>query len=343
MVVLFRCRHDQVTAGANVWFLCPIEGMNTVNPRELGRVAVLMGGTSSERTISLMTGEGVLAALKSRGVDAIAFDPAEHDMSELKLLGTNRAFVALHGRHGEDGTVQGALELLRIPYTGSGVMASAVAMDKCMTKDVWCANGLPMPRGVTLSVAERRPEALTRAVEKLGLPFIVKPPTGGSSIGVTIVRAASELIGALEAAAAHGPVALCEEFIEGDEVTCAILALDGAPQALPVIRIAAPEGKYDYENKYFTEDVTYHCPSGLPDDIEARVRDLTVKAFTALRCRGWGRADLMIRKSDRRPMLLEMNTSPGMTGHSLVPMAAARAGIEYDELCLRIAAGARLD
>jgi len=317
--------------------------MSTVDASRLGRVAVLMGGKSSERAVSLMSGQGVLEALKRQGVDAFAFDPAEHDLSELRMLGANRAFICLHGRYGEDGTVQGALELMGIPYTGSGVMASAIAMDKCMTKKVWSAHGLPMPVGLTIPVTERRPAVLWPIGEQLGYPFIVKPPTGGSSIGVTKVTSQEGIIPALESAAAHGPTALCEEFVEGDEVTCAVLALDGAPRALPVIRIAAPDGRYDYQNKYFSEDVKYHCPSGLDENTEARVRELTVKAFAALGCRGWGRADLMVRRSDRRPVLLEMNTSPGMTSHSLVPMAASKAGISYDELCLQLAASARLD
>jgi D-alanine-D-alanine ligase len=317
--------------------------MDHINPKALGRVAVLMGGTSCEREISLMTGNGVLAALKASGVDAFAFDPAEHNLIELKVLGVDRAVICLHGRHGEDGTVQGALELLRLPYTGSGVMASAIAMDKCMAKAVWLSKGLPMPRGLSIACSERDPNKLAAIGAHLGYPFIIKPPAGGSSIGVTKVARFDQVAAALEAAAPYGATALCEEFVDGVEATCGVLAFDGSAKALPVVRIAAPNGDYDYQNKYFSDDVAYHCPSGLTDDVEHRVRELAVLAFNALNCRGWGRADFMIRKSDRRPMLLEMNTSPGMTSHSLLPMAAAQAGIGYEELCLQVAAAARLD
>lgn len=310
---------------------------------DFGKVAVLMGGSSAEREISLMSGGGVLAALQSQGVDAHAFDPAERDLSELRRDGFQRCFIALHGRHGEDGTVQGALELLGIPYTGSGVMASAVAMDKVMTKRVWLHEGLPTPRYVVLGTGEHD-AAHTRTVpDSLGLPLIVKPPHEGSSIGVTKVAGYSQMQGAVELAARYDAEVLCEEFIEGEEVTCPVIGTGASARALPVVKIVAPEGAYDYQNKYFTDEVAYLVPSGLPAAEEAEIQRLVLAAFRALGCRGWGRADLMIRDSDRRPFLLEMNTSPGMTSHSLVPKSAAAAGIPYEALCVQLLSLARLD
>jgi D-alanine-D-alanine ligase len=311
--------------------------------RALGKVAVLMGGRSAEREISLLSGGGVLQALREAGVDAQAFDPAQRELVELKREAFSRVFVALHGRHGEDGTVQGALELLGIPYTGSGVLASAIAMDKVMTKRVWAAEGLPTPRWVCLAPSEQGPELLARVPGELGLPLIVKPPREGSSIGVTKVAAATQMQDAVRLAARHDPDVLCEEFIEGEEVTCPVVGTGAQAVALPVVRIEAPDGAYDYQNKYFTDAVRYHCPSGLPAAEEAEIRRLTLAAYRALGCRGWGRADLMIRARDRRPFLLEMNTAPGMTSHSLVPMSARTAGIAYGELCLRLLAAAALD
>ena len=316
----------------------------SVDPAALGRVAVLMGGSSAEREISLMSGGGVLAALRSQGVDAHAFDPAERELAALKREGVARCFVALHGRHGEDGTVQGALELLGIPYTGSGVMASAIAMDKVMTKRVWQAAGLPTPRWVTLARgAQQGRERLMAVPDELGLPLIVKPPHEGSSIGVTKVLGYSQMQQAVALAARHDDEVLCEEFVEGEELTCPLLGSGEEAVALPVIRIRAPAAGYDYENKYFTDAVQYHCPSGLTDAEEAEVRRLALAAYRSLGCRGWGRADLMLRGSDRRAFLLEMNTSPGMTGHSLVPMSARAAGLSYERLCLLLLAGASLD
>ena len=311
--------------------------------RALGKVAVLMGGTSAEREISLMSGNGVLTALRSQGVDAQAFDPAERDLVELKRDGFARCFVALHGRHGEDGTVQGALELLGIPYTGSGVMASAIAMDKVMTKRLWLAEGLPTPRYVVLG-SDAQTAAHTRAVpDTLGLPLIVKPPHEGSSIGVTKVAGYSQMQQAVELATRFDAEVLCEEFIEGEEVTCPVIGEGAAARALPVVRIVAPEGAYDYQNKYFTDDVKYLVPSGLPAVEEAEIQRTVLAAYRSLDCRGWGRADLMIRGADRRAFLLEMNTSPGMTGHSLVPKSAAAAGIGYEALCVMLLQSARLD
>lgn len=311
--------------------------------QDLGKVAVLMGGTSAERDISLMSGGGVLAALQSLGVDAQAFDPAERELSELKRLGISRCVISLHGRHGEDGTVQGALELLGIPYTGSGVMASAVAMDKVMTKRIWLAESLPTPRHVWLPPGEQDGEHVRAIPGTLGLPLIVKPPREGSSIGVTKVTCKADLQAAVSLAARYDPDVLCEEFIDGLEVTCPVIGEGATAQALPVVRIAAPEGAYDYQNKYFTDVVQYHCPSGLPAAEEREIQRLALAAYRALGCRGWGRADLMIRAADRQPFLLEMNTSPGMTSHSLVPMSARAMGIDYPQLCLLIASQARLD
>ena len=295
-----------------------------------------MGGDSAERAISLMSGTGVLNALRSQGVDAHAFDPAERDLVELRREGYARCFIALHGRHGEDGTVQGALELIGIPYTGSGVLASAITLDKVMTKRVWIAEGLPTPRWLALP-RDRQDREHARAVpDQLGLPLIVKPPHEGSSIGVTKVAGYSQMLDAVALAAQYDPVVLCEEFIEGDEITCPVLGEGDTARALPVIRIVAPEGAYDYQNKYFTDDTHYLVPSGLPEAEEREVQRIVVEAYRALGCRGWGRADLMVRASDRKPFLLEMNTSPGMTSHSLVPMSAKAAGMSYEQLCLHL-------
>ena len=317
--------------------------MSQLDPKTLGKVAVLFGGTSAEREISILSGTGVLAALRARGVDAHAFDPAARELSELRHDGFARCFVALHGRHGEDGTVQGALELLGIPYTGSGVMASSVAIDKVMTKRIWQADGLSTPRYVRLAWDQQSREQVHAVPDVLGLPLVVKPPREGSSIGVTKVMGYSQMQDAVTLAARYDADVLCEEFIEGEEVTCAVLGQGLDAVALPVVRIAAPDGAYDYQNKYFTDDVKYHCPSGLPDAEEHAIRQLSLAAYRTLGCRGWGRVDLMIRASDRRPFLLELNTSPGMTTHSLVPMSARAAGIEYEDLCLRVLASAALD
>ncbi len=310
---------------------------------QFGKTAVLMGGESAERDISLLTGQGVLAALQSRGVDAHAFDPAVRPLHELKADGFARCFIALHGRFGEDGCVQGALELLRLPYTGSGVMASSIAMDKVMTKRVWVAEGLATPRYQWLASHERTREHLRSVPDVLGLPLIVKPPREGSSIGVSKVQGYSDMEAAVQLAGRYDADVLCEEFIDGEEVTCPILGTGEDAQALPVVRIVAPEQGYDYENKYFTDVVQYHCPSGLPAQEEMAIQELVLKAYRSLGCRGWGRADLMIRASDRKPFLLEMNTSPGMTGHSLVPISARAAGIGYEDLCLRMLAACSLD
>jgi D-alanine-D-alanine ligase len=309
----------------------------------LGKVAVLMGGQSAEREVSLMSGQGVLQALRSAGVDAHAFDPADRDVGDLKREGFDRCFIALHGRYGEDGTVQGALELMGLPYTGSGVMASSIAMDKTMTKRVWLAEGLPTPRYVLVRREQLRSVPLESLVERLGLPMIVKPAREGSSIGVTKVTLAQDLPAALAAAAQCDADILCEQCIVGDEVTCPVLGEGDEARSLPVIRIVAPEGNYDYQNKYFTDDTQYLVPSGLPAGEEAAIEALVLKAYQVLGCRGWGRIDVMIDATTRQPYLLEINTSPGMTGHSLVPMSAKAAGISYENLCCQLLASATLD
>ena len=299
-----------------------------------GKVAVLMGGKSAEREISLMSGNGVLKALRSKGVDAHAFDPAQRDVFDLKREGFARCFIALHGRGGEDGTIQGALEMLDIPYTGSGVMGSAIGMDKWRTKMVWIANGIPTPRFRILGEKEN----WASVARELGLPLIVKPANEGSTLGLTKVTAAKHLPEAYELATQkYKDIALAEQFIDGPEYTASVLG----EEALPLIRIEAPKGNYDYQNKYFTDDTKYHCPSGLPEKKERELQALTLQAFRAVGCRGWGRVDIML-DAKKKPWLLEVNTSPGMTGHSLVPMAARAVGISYEDLCVKILELARV-
>ena len=310
---------------------------------DFGKVAVLMGGKSAEREISLMSGQGVLQALRAQGVDAHAFDPAERDLAELKKDGFARCFIALHGRFGEDGTVQGALELLGIPYTGSGVMASSMAIDKVMTKRVLLSENLPTPRYVLLRRGAFSAADVAAVVDTLGLPLIVKPAREGSSLGLTKVTERAEMAAAVALAEQMDADILCEEFIAGDEVTCPVLGTGEQARALPVIRIVAPQGNYDYQNKYFTDTTQYLVPCGLPAGEEAAIQQLVLQAFRTLNCRGWARADVMIDQRTRKPYLLEINTSPGMTSHSLVPMSARAAGISYEDLCLEVLRTARLD
>jgi len=298
-----------------------------------GKVAVLLGGKSAEREISLLSGNGVLKALRSKGVDAHAFDPSERDLFELKREGYARCFIALHGRGGEDGTTQGALEVLGIPYTGSGVLGSALAMDKVRTKQVWRANDLPTPPYEAIDAKTD----FGAVAARLGLPLIVKPVQEGSSIGITKVRAAAEMDEAFALAVNYDPVVIAERFIDGPEYTASIV--DDA--ALPLIRIEAPEGKYDYQNKYFTDVTKYLCPCGLPAVREDEIKTLALKAFQSAGCTGWGRIDLML-DSQSRPWLLEVNTAPGMTSHSLVPMAAKAVGVSYEDLCVKILEGAHV-
>lgn len=293
----------------------------------LGKVAVLMGGPSSEREVSLMSGAGVLAALKEVGVDAFAFDPAERSLLELPALGVARAFIALHGRFGEDGTVQGALEVMNIPYTGSGVLASALALDKYRTKLVWKSVGVPTAQFVQMQHANEAEQIM----RQLGSPVMVKPATEGSTIGIVKAHDAAELARAFERARKLDHNVLVEAFIPGRELTVAVVG----DRVLPVIEIVAPDGNYDYQNKYFTDVVRYECPAPIPESVSAAIQRDTMRAFHALGCRGWGRADVMLRP-DGRYEFLEINTAPGMTGHSLVPMAARAVGLSYAQLCVEI-------
>lgn len=315
----------------------------TRDVKAFGKVAVLMGGWSGEREVSLMSGQGVLDALLSKGVDAHRFDPKEQDIWSLKQLGISRCFIALHGAYGEDGVIQGALEVLGIPYTGSGVMASAISMDKVMTKRIWLADALPTPAYEIVRASEVNEAVLAGIVNKLKLPLIVKPAHEGSSIGVTKVLKADMLKAAIDDASRFDGHVLCEQFIEGDEVTCAVIGSGKAAQALPVIRIVAPEGNYDYEHKYFKDDTKYECPASLPQGETEVLQQLAVQAYQVLECRGWGRVDAMIDRHTRKPYLLEVNTSPGMTSHSLVPMAARATGLSYADLCVQLLADATLD
>ncbi|GAB3468429.1 D-alanine--D-alanine ligase [Polaromonas eurypsychrophila] len=310
---------------------------------DFGKVAVLLGGRSAEREVSLMSGRGVLEALRSRGVDAHAFDPAERDISDLRREGFQRCFIALHGRFGEDGTVQGALELMGIAYTGSGVMASSISIDKVTTKRIWLADGLPTPKYILLRRGAFDRKQVMAVPDDLGLPVIVKPAREGSSIGVVKVEDYSGMAGAVEQAAQLDADVLCEQFIRGDEVTCPVLGTGDNARALPVIRIVAPEGNYDYQNKYFTDTTQYLVPCGLPAGEEAAIQAMVLQAYRVLGCRGWGRLDVMIDAASRKPYLLEINTSPGMTSHSLVPMSARAAGISYEDLCLEVLRTANLD
>lgn len=303
-----------------------------MRPEQFGKVAVLLGGRSAEREVSLKSGAAVLAALKASGVDAHAFDPAERDLGELR--GYDRAFIALHGRYGEDGTIQGALELMGIPYTGSGVLASALAMDKWRTKMIWQAAGIPTPRYVLLE-ADSDPDTVIR---ELGLPLMVKPASEGSSIGMSKVNCAEELRPAYALAARHDRLVIAEAFVRGAEYTASILG----DEALPLIRLETPHTFYDYEAKYLADDTRYICPCGLAPEREQALQALALRAFRLLGCRGWGRADLIVDETGA-PYFLEMNTAPGMTDHSLVPMAARAAGLSFEQLVLRILELAQLE
>ena len=292
-----------------------------------GKVAVLLGGRSAERDVSLRSGDMVLGALKRKGVDAHAFDPRDEGLEQLIAQRFDRVFIALHGRFGEDGTVQGALEYLGLPYTGSGVMASALAMDKWRTKLLWQAAGVSTPPYEMLS-----PDSdFAGVADRLGLPLMVKPAREGSSIGMTKVTSVEKVQAAYEFAAEYDAVVIAERFIEGVEVTAAILA----DEALPLIRLETPRTFYDYQAKYHADDTRYICPSGLSPAQEKIVQAEALRAFGLIGCSGWGRIDVMIDKAGK-PYLLEINTIPGMTDHSLVPMAARARGIDFDDLCLAI-------
>ena len=292
-----------------------------------GKVAVLLGGRSAEREVSLNSGAAVLAALQKNGIDAHPFDPAVQNLQALHEEGYDRVFIALHGRFGEDGTVQGALELMDMPYTGSGVLASALAMDKWRSKLVWQAAGLPIPEYDLLTATSD----FNAIAEKLGLPLFVKPANEGSSVGISKVKNGGDLRAAYETAAKHDPLVLAEEFIGGGEYTVAILG----SEALPVIKIEPANEFYDYEAKYLRNDTRYLCPSGLSPQSEAEMQQLALQGFALIGGRGWGRVDFLVNEIGK-PYLLEANTVPGMTDHSLVPMAAGKAGISFEQLVMRI-------
>ena len=298
-----------------------------IKQEDFGKVAVMFGGKSAEREVSLNSGAAVLAALLRSGVDAHAFDPAKQGLHQLEEQGFKRVFIALHGRYGEDGTVQGALELLDIPYTGSGVMASALAMDKFRTKLVWQAMNLPVP-DYTLLTAKSDWNAV---VQQLGLPLFVKPANEGSSVGITKVKSVEDLPAAYAEAARHDTLVIAEKFIGGGEYTSAILG----QQCLPSIKIVPANEFYDYEAKYLRDDTSYLCPSDLSAEKEAEMQHLAQQAFAVIGGAGWGRVDFLKDENDKL-YLLEINTSPGMTDHSLVPMAAREAGISFDQLVVNI-------
>jgi D-alanine-D-alanine ligase len=317
--------------------------MNTMTAaQELGKVGVLYGGRSAEREVSLMSGEGVLAALRAKGVDAHGFDPARQDLSELAAQGYDRVFIALHGRYGEDGTLQGALEQLGIPYTGPGVMACALAMDKTMSKRVWLSHGLPTPRFLVLE-KDAGAARLDAALAELGLPLMLKAPHEGSTIGISKIASAGEMQAGFDNCVRYDDTVLAEEFIGGRELTVPVMGAGRDARALPIVEIRAPQGNYDYEHKYFSDDTEYLCPAPLDAALTARIQALAVEAYRALGCSGWSRVDFMLRAGDDAPFLLEINTSPGMTGHSLVPMSARAAGVNYEDLCIDILRLARLD
>lgn len=298
--------------------------------KAFGRVGVLMGGRSGEREISLMSGNGVLQALLSKGVDAHPFDPGVRNPTELVSEKFDRVFISLHGRYGEDGTIQGLLDLLELPYTGSGVLASALSIDKIVTKQVWISNGLSTPDFEELT-AQSDWDAVVR---HLGLPLIVKPAHEGSSLGLTKVKSVEELPAAYRLAAGLDKKVIAETCIVGDELTCPLVGYGDSAEALPVIKIIPPQANYDFHNKYFSDETQYLCPTGLDPQVNQQVQDLALAAYKALGCRTWGRADVMLDQRTGKPYLLEMNTSPGMTSHSLVPMAAKAAGVEYADLVL---------
>jgi D-alanine-D-alanine ligase len=305
-----------------------------VKASDFGKVAVLMGGRSAERAVSLKSGSMVLAALKKKGVDAHAFDPKERGLETLAAERFARAFIALHGRYGEDGMLQGALELIGLPYTGSGVLGSALAMDKWRTKLVWQGCGIPTPHYELLT----RESDLNGVTTRLGLPLMVKPANEGSSIGMTKVKSAHDLSEAYALAANYDRVVMAEAFVDGVELTVGVLG----DTPLPLIKLETPREFYDYEAKYSAKDTSYIIPSGLPPDAERIIQDEALRAFRILSCSGWGRVDLMLDRTGK-PYFIEVNTSPGMTAHSLVPMAARHAGLSFEDLCLRILELAQLE
>ena len=314
----------------NSWSSEVQKDLSQVNVTALGKVGVLLGGKSGERDISLMSGKGVLDALISKGVNAHSFDPGQQSITELAAQKFDRVFIALHGRYGEDGTMQGLLEQMNLPYTGSGVLASALAIDKQATKRLWSSFNLATPRFAMLNANSD----WQKIVQELGLPIIVKPAREGSSLGLSKVTKLEDLPAAYALAAKLDRDVMAEQCIIGEELTCPIVGDGENARALPVIRIVAPDSNYDYHNKYFSDDTKYLCPTGLDLALEEKVQELALSAYRALGCKGWGRADVMIDRATNQPYLLEMNTAPGMTGHSLVPMAAKAAGVEYADLVL---------
>lgn len=306
--------------------------LSSLNPQSLGKVGVLLGGRSGEREISLLSGNGVLEALLEKGVDAHAFDTGLRNPTELATAHFDRVFIALHGRFGEDGTIQGLLELLNLPYTGSGVLASALAIDKIATKRIWMSSGLATPQFELLSATSD----WSAVVQNLGLPLIVKPAHEGSSLGLTKVQALEQLPDAYALALSLDKKVMAESCIIGPELTCPLVGEGEAAEALPVIQIIPPNANYDFHNKYFSNETQYLCPTDLDEKLNQAVQRLALDAYRVLGCKTWGRADIMIDERTRQPYLLEMNTSPGMTSHSLVPMAAKAAGVSYSDLVLWI-------
>lgn len=298
---------------------------------DLGKVGVLYGGISAEREVSLMSGAGVHQALCQLGVDAHLFDTQSQSLAELAQAGFDRVFIALHGRYGEDGTLQGALELLHIPYTGSGPMASAVAMDKVMTKRIWLQHGLPTPDFAVLKTTQD----LVGLADRLPMPFIMKPAHEGSTVGFSRIDQIDQIEPAYALAAKFDRAVLAERFIQGRELTVPVIGSGEQARSLPIIEIAAPDGNYDFENKYYTNDTQYFCPAPLDDALSETIREYARLAYLAVGCEGWGRVDFML-DADNQPWLLEVNTSPGMTSHSLVPMAAKAEGTSYEQLCLQL-------
>lgn len=303
---------------------------------DFGRVGVLYGGRSAEREVSLMSGQGVHEALRSVGIDAQLFDTGRYTLVDLINAGFDRVFIALHGRYGEDGTLQGALELMNLPYTGSGPLGSSLAMDKIMTKKIWLQQQLPTPAYAVLTADTD----LDQVARDLGLPMIIKPPHEGSTLGVTKVDELAQLHSAYTLAAKYDEEVLAEQFIKGRELTVPVLGAGKTARALPVIEIVAPDGNYDYEHKYVSNDTQYICPAELAPALTESILRIAEQAYVALGCEGWGRADFMLDEAGK-PWLLEMNTSPGMTSHSLVPMGAKAAGMSYADLCVEILSTAR--
>lgn len=308
---------------------------NTAN--KFGKVGVIYGGVSAEREVSLNSGAGVHAALLEKGVDAHLFDLGEHSLGDLEAEKFDRAFIILHGRYGEDGCIQGALEIMGIPYTGPGVMSSGVAMDKVMSKRLFIEQNIPTPKYHVV----RHADDLQEAVERLGLPMILKPPHEGSTIGLTKIETEEQLDQALAQALQYDKVLLAEQCIVGRELTVAVLGQGDEAEALPIIEIIAPDGNYDFHNKYHSDETQYVCPADLSPELTARIQALSVQAYRTINCEGWSRVDVML-DADNEPYFLEINTAPGMTSHSLVPMAAKAAGISYPDLCVKILATAEL-